>query len=263
MKLFPNRRKEPRQPQKHRGAVVHTEQSEGYDDRITQGLIEKNILDEARASVALDKGDDGTYAVEGGLPRTSVPSDASEPDKKEEPTVSKKKRTALPGGQQGDDVIHAITTYCEVGQTFDAAKVWATLGQRKQAEWIKAYGGRDAAFRKVKVALNNINYSGRIGIERLADQKFRYTGPDGTPSDAYVRNIVGSKARNAKRRAKETKVPVDKPVSKPATVAKPTKLQEHEGYRLVGHDLDGRPLYVEHETQRVGHVKVVVRFEAV
>ena len=60
MKLFPNRRKEPRQPQKHRGAVVHTEQSEGYDDRITQGLIEKNILDEARASVALDKGDDQT-----------------------------------------------------------------------------------------------------------------------------------------------------------------------------------------------------------
>ncbi len=260
--MFPNRRKPPRQPQKHRGAVVHTEKSPDYDDTITSGLIEKNILDEARASVALDKGDDQTYAV-GGLPRTSVPSDASKPDKREEPTMPKngKKRTALPGGQQGDDVAHAINTYCDVGQVFDADKVWATLGQRKQKEWIEAYGGRDAAFRKIKVALNNLNYSGRIGIERIGDQRFRYTGPTGTPSDAYKRNVAGSKVRNDKRRAKEAKDVVDKPASKPVT-PQHTKVKEHEGFRHIGFDPDGRPIYIDHETQRAGHVRVVTSFTA-
>ena len=256
-------RKEPRQPQKHRGIVVHTEKSKDYDDNITQQGIDA-MLSEARASVALDG---ETQSVEGvSLPRTTVPSVASDPDKREEPIMSSNgKRTALPGGQQGDDVVHAITTYCEVGQVFTPDKVWATLGQRKQGEWIKAYGGRDNAFRKVKVALNNLNYSGRLGIERIGPQMFRYTGKKGTPSAAYTRNVSTKevKARNDKRRAKDTKVPVDKSDSKPATVVKATRATEHEGFRNIGVDYEGRPLYIERSTNSVGHVKVIVQFVAV
>ena len=130
--------------------------------------------------------------------------------------------------------------------------------QDRRAQWVEAYGGRDNAFRKVKVALNNVNYSGRIGIERIGRQQFRYLGPKGTPSSAYKRTVA--------KKTKQSKDPVGKSMTitkKPATVVKATRATEHEGFRNVGVDYDGRPLYVEHKTGRVGHVKVVVQFVAV
>ena len=242
--------REPRQPQKHRGAVVHTEKSVDYDDTITQGLVHATIVGEARASVALDG---ETQSVE------PVPSDASDTDKRKEPAVTKK--IPLPGGRQGADVIHAITTYIEIGQVFDADRVWNMMGNNKRKEWAQAYGGRDKAFRKVKVALNNLNYSGRIGIERVdgGNGLFRYLGLKGKPSAAYTRSLT-----RKNKKAQPAKDPVDKPVSKPVTVAKPSSaVPEHEGYRHVGFDLDGMPLYVDHKTQRVGHVMVVTQFISV
>jgi len=244
-------RGEPRQPQKHKGAVVHTEQTPGYDDSLTQDLIHDAIMGEARASQALTKEMQGT-----------MPSVASNTDKREEPTMPKG-NDGLPNGRQGKDIAHAITTYCKVGQTFKAEQVWQWLGEKKRSEWVRAYGGRDKAFSKVKVALNNLNYSGRLGLERsvTAAGVFQYTGKTGEPSDAYKRTIA---TRNKRKKAQAPKVPVDKPVSKPVTVAKPTSaVPEYEGYRFIGFDTEGTPLYIEHATQRAGYVNVVVSFVAV
>ena len=244
--------REPRQPQKHKGAVVHTEKTPGYDDTLTQNLVHEAIMGEAHAQMEFTK-----------EMQAPVPSDASDIDKREEPTMPRAKNgRQLRNGQQSSDVVHAITTYAKVGQTFTAEQVWEGLGKKKRAEWVEAYGGRDASFRKVKVALNNLNYSGRIGIERVSPQVFKYTSPNPvTPSEAYKRTMV-SKGKKSKMTIK-TKDPVDKPVSKPATVVKATRATEHEGFRSVGVDYDGNPLYVEHKTGRVGHVKVVVQFVAV
>ncbi len=171
--------------------------------------------------------------------------------------MTKRKHKTLKTGKQVDDIVHVITTYCDVGSTFTAAKVWATMGQRRQTNWIDAYGGRDNAFRRVKVALNNINYSGRIGIERTGPGEFKYLSPDRVkPMEAYQRSVD-----KGKKKAKRAKDPVDKPVSKPVT-PQHTKVTEHKGFRHVGFDLDGRPIYIDHETQRAGYVRVVTSFTA-
>jgi hypothetical protein len=222
--------REPRQPQIHKGFVVHTDESPDYDDSATTQAINDTI------------------------------SAANQPTK--ETDMPRKNGTGnLPNGRQGKDIAHAITTYCEVGQMFKAEQVWSWLGQRKQTDWIEAYGGRDKAFSKVKVALNNLNYSGRLGLERSTTKAgvFQYTGKRGEPSDAYKRTIA---TRN-KRKAKQGKDIVDKSASKPVAHVKTTRAKEFEGYRDVGVDHDGVPLYIERKTGRVGHVKVVVQFIAI
>ena len=244
--MFPHRG-EPRQPQKHRGAIVYTDKSPDYDDSITQALIERNILDEARASVALDKGDDQTIAVEGGLSRTSVPSVARDTGKREEPTMVKAK--GLPLGRQGTDVIHVIKTYVNIGSKFTAEQVWNSLGNHKRTEWVQGYGGRDAAYKKVKVALNNIAYSGALDLERIAPATFRYIGDYGTPSEAYMRSTQSKK----KQKTQQAGVPVDKSVPKPATIPDVTTPEGDLGdYKHIGTSLDGEPLYFDALTNTVG-----------
>ncbi len=224
--MTPWRVREPRQPQIHKGFVVHTDASPDYDDSTTKRAIDDTI------------------------------SGANQPTNDKEIDMPKGNDN-LPNGRQGKDVVHAITTYANVGQTFKAEQVWAWLGQRKQNDWIRAYGGRDKAFSKVKVALNNLNYSGRLGLERSTVRQgvFEYTGKKGTPSDAYKRTKM-SRNQRKKEQATANKVPVDKPVSKPATVPEVSRRMHvvTDTYRHIGYDLEGVALYLRKDDDEIGHL---------
>ncbi len=218
---------------------MHTSESNDYDDEPTTDLIQKNILDEVRASV-----DASTKAF------ASVARDAI---KEREPTM--KKLTKLPLGRQGDDIVHAITTYIEVNGVFTANRVWQMLGQDNQGEWIKAYGGRDKSFSKIKSAINNLCASGRIGIQRISETEFVLTSVTRVaPSDAYQRSVDKYNAKSAQR----AEVLVDKPVSvsRPATVAESTGFKHVviEDYRHIGYDLKGIALYLRKDDDEIGHL---------
>ena len=203
---------------------MHTSESDQYDDTITTGLVHEAI----------------------------VTSDASDTDKEKEPYM-KKPLTKLPLGRQGDDVVHAITTYIEVNGVFTASRVWQMLGQDKQSEWIKVYGGRDKSFSKIKSAINNLMANGRIGIERLNDTDFVVTSHSRVaPSEAYARSVAKSKAMSTQR----AEVLVDKTVSRPATVAESTGFKHVvlDDYRHIGYDLDGIALYLRDGDDEIGHL---------
>ena len=217
---------------------MHTSESDDYDDKPTTDLIQKNILDGVRALTD--------------APPTTFTSVARDVLEKKEPTM-KKPLTKLPLGRQGDDVVHAITTYIEVNGVFTADRVWQMLGQDKQSEWIKVYGGRDKSFSKIKSAINNLMANGRIGIERLNDKDFVVTSHSRVaPSEAYARSIEKSKAMSTQR----AKVLVDKPVSKPATKPESTGFKHVvlDDYRHIGYDLDGVALYLRDGDDEIGHL---------
>ena len=341
-----SRKKEPRQPQDSKGQLVFTTESPEPEpvrpsnpaERQTEALVHAAIIGEAEASVAIDAGDDGTYAVEGGLPRTSTPPtkketmsrkakqprgqatvdvqyafdqigvgqefnaitvwnkmtqgaqtrwksaygnkrgaishirsvlnteyhkgrnvtltqvegvmstyvmeshDAKHPKQKRTPSKNVRKggvRTNTPTGGQAGTVLAAIEENATFDVEFGSVDVWMWMSANARAEWRDLYGGVDKAKRKVTVSINNIlNRTNKPGFKRV-------DGVTGT----YVSTTLG-------------KVSVDKPASKPATV-KHTRATEHEGFRDIGVDHDGVPLYIEHSTGRVGHVRVVTQFVAV
>jgi len=239
--MYASTRREPRQPQKSRGTVVHTSESDKYDDKITTSLIQKTILDEARSTV-----------IE---PETTFTSVARDVLKEREPTM--KKLTKLPLGRQGDDIVHAITTYIEVNGVFTANRVWQMLGQDNQGEWIKAYGGRDKSFSKIKSAINNLCASGRIGIQRISETEFVLTSVTRVaPSDAYQRSVDKYNKANKEKSTQRAEVLVDKHVSKPATKPKVTGTIHvvKDDYRHIGYDLDGVALYLRKDDDEIGHL---------
>ena len=139
-------------------------------------------------------------------------------------------------------VLAAIEENASVGVQFGSVDVWMWMTADTRAEWRGLYGGETFAKRKVTVSINNIlSRSNKPGFVRV-------DGVTGT----YVT-----------KEARRTKVPVDKSASKPATVSQNSRATEHEGFRDIGVDHNGVPLYIEHKTGRVGHVRVVVQFVAV
>ena len=173
--------------------------------------------------------------------------------------TTRKALTRLPLGQQGDNIVHAITTYVNVGDTFTADKVWALLTQDTQQEWIQAYRGRDKAFGKVKNAINNLSASGRIGIERVSPTEHMLTSLTRVqPSEAYQRSVDKYNKANKETRdsTQRAEVLVDKPASKPATKHKATGTIHvvKDDYRHIGYDLDGVALYLRKDDDEIGHL---------
>jgi len=145
----------------------------------------------------------------------------------------------LPLGRQGGDVVQAIITNCTIGTKFTAELVWSALGAQKREQWINAYGGRDKAYRKVASALNNINASGRIGIERVdgTTDTFRYTSQKPVaPSTAYQRSID----KHADVEAKADNVPEPAP---PETKSRRSSVESwYNDLTLIGFSLTGDPI---------------------
>ncbi len=171
--------------------------------------------------------------------------------------TTRKALTRLPLGQQGNDIVHAITTYVIVGETFTAVRIWALLTQDTQEEWIQAYRGRDKAFGKVKNAINNLSASGRIGIKRVNATEHMLTSLTRVaPSEAYQRSVDKYNKVNKEKSTQRAEVLVDKHVSKPATKPKVTGTIHvvKDDYRHIGYDLDGVALYLRKDDDEIGHL---------
>ena len=196
-------RREPHQPEA-KPPVVHTDMSVDYNDTTTTRAID-NMLEGA---------------------------EDIQPTKKE-PIMGKRTRQdmKLPMGEQGATVANVITEYAVEGEDITPTLVWSWLDPSTKERWEQVYGGHKKAYDKLRHAMSNLSYSGKLRLVPSAEQKGAWT---------YL-----GEGRGKPRGARALK-------SSPPELPASTPEGDLGDYKHVGTDLDGLPLYHDQLTGEFG-----------
>ncbi len=135
--------------------------------------------------------------------------------------------------------ITAIISNFNVGSRFNATMVWGLFTHEQKSRWSKAYGSHEAVLKKVRHAVSNAAYSGKVNLVHAGvPATYIYKGGKGM-------NIRDKQASVTSRETSRSKATPPTTTQKKFDGSRSSTEQWYNDLTLIGYTLGGSPIVMK------------------